>query len=153
MSTDLRSTISEYTVYGRRVEAMLNSAVRLNDSIDELLQFAGTARKSVHEDTNTQGYEGFEHFMAPCIIVEWRLRDDSYGVPVYLEVRLTTSFDDENQETLVIAHQSESSQALTFSVAIELCPDFEGAVSIESVVSTALARVEEYRDKYSAKTQ
>ena len=148
--TALRATLTRYALYSQRVDAMLTVASRVYDGVNDLLSDVGVAKPHAREDSNTQGYEGFESFMPPCVIVDWQLRDnDPDGTPVMLEVRLTTSFDDVNEETLILAHQSETLHTRTLSVNIELCPDLVAA-DVDDVVDTVLKRVVEYRDKYDA---
>lgn len=148
--TALRATLTRYALYSQRVDAMLTVASRVYDGVNDLLSDVGVAKPHAREDSNTQGYEGFESFMPPCVIVDWQLRgDDPDGTPVMLEVRLTTSFDDVDDETSVLAHQSETLRSRTLSVNIELCPDLV-AGDVDEVVDTVLKRIVEYRDKYDA---
>lgn len=148
--TAMRETLTRYALYSQRVDAMMTAASRVYDGVNDLLSDVGVAEPHVREDTNTQGYEGFESFMPPCVIVDWHLQgDDSDGTPVSLVVRLTTSFDDVEDETSVLAHQTETLHTRTLRVSIGLCPDFV-AGDVDGVVGTALKRIVEYRDKYDA---
>lgn len=148
--TALRATLTRYALYSQRVDAMLTVASRVYDGVSDLLSDVGVAKPHAREDSNTQGYEGFESFMPPCVIVDWGLHgDDPDGTPVNMVVRLTTSFDDVNDETSVLAHQSETLRSRTLTVNIELCPDLV-AGDVDGVVDTVLKRIVEYRDKYDA---
>lgn len=148
--TALRATLTRYALYSQRVDAMLTVASRVYDGVNDLLSDVGVAHPHAREDSNTQGYEGFESFMPPCVIVDWELcGDDPDGTPVKMLVRLTTSFDDVDDETSVLAHQSETLRSRTLSVNIELCPDLV-AGDVDEVVDTVLKRIVEYRDKYDA---
>lgn len=149
--TALRATLTRYALYSQRVDAMLTAASRLYDGVNDVLSDVdASVRPHTSEDTNTQGYEGFESFMPPCVVVDWELRGvGPDGTPVTLVVRLTTSFDDVDDETSVLAHQSETLRARALSVHIGLCPDFV-ATDVDVVVDTALKRVAEYRDTYAA---
>lgn len=149
--TALRATLTRYALYSQRVDAMLTAASRLYDGVNDVLSDvdASVMPKS-RVDQNTQGYEGFESFMPPCVIVDWQLRsDDPEGTPVTLAVRLATSFDDVDGETSILAHQSQTMNSLTLSIFIELCPDLV-AGDVDDVVDTALARVVAYRDDFDA---
>lgn len=148
--TALRATLTRYAMYSQRVDAMLTAASRLYDGVNDVLSDVdASVMPKARVDQNTQGYEGFESFMPPCVIVDWQLRsDDPEGTPVTLAVRLTTSFDDVDDETSVLAHQSETLRARTLTVNIELCPDLV-AGDVDGVVDTALKRVAEYHDTYA----
>lgn len=148
--TALRATLTRYALYSRRVDAMLTVASRVYDGVNDLLSDAGVAHPRAREDSNTQGYEGFESFMPPCVIVDWELHgDDPDGAPVILAVNLTTSFDDVNAETSILARQTETLRSRTLSVNIELCPDLVTG-DVDDVVDMVLKRIAEYRDKYDA---
>lgn len=149
--TALRATLTRYALYSKRVDAMLTAASRLYDGVNDVLSDVdASVMPKARVDQNTQGYEGFESFMPPCVIVDWQLRsDDPEGTPVTLAVRLATSFDDVDGETSILAHQSQTMNSLTLSIFIELCPDLV-AGDVDDVVDTALARVVAYRDDFDA---
>lgn len=149
--TALRATLTRYALYSQRVDAMLTVASRLYDGVTDLLSDVdASVMPHAREDSNTQGYEGFESFMPPCVVVDWELHGDGPdGTPVTLAVRLATSFDDVDGETSILAHQSQTMNSLTLSIFIELCPDLV-ASDVDDVVDTALARVVAYRDDFDA---
>lgn len=150
MSSVLQKALSRHRAYARRVDTMLTATEHLCDGVTAALaEIDAGIHPHVREDENTQGYDGFESYMAPCLIAEWELDGYSGEAPLKLLVRLTTSFDNLYQETVVLTHTSETTGAKTLSVRIELCPDFD-AQDTANVMETALARVTEQRDAFVA---
>lgn len=148
--TALRATLTRYALYSQRVDAMLAAASRLYDGVTDLLSAVdASVTPRARVDQNTQGYEGFESFMPPCVIVDWELAGESEGTPVTMVVRLTTSFDDVDDETAIRTRQSQTSNSLTLGVFVELCPDLV-AGDVDEMVDAVLARVVKYRDEYDA---
>lgn len=151
MNDVLQKSLTRHRAYARRVDIMLGAAEELCGSVTDLLSDVNACVKpSVREDTNTQDYDGFETFMAPCLIMEWELHGwKDRNTSVQMVVRLTTSFDDMYQETVVLAHNATKAGSNTLSVHIELCPDCDEQ-EVRDVIDAACARVVESRDRYVA---
>lgn len=150
-----KAHIKRYRKYHKRVEAMLTAAVEVESIITTLLVENQDYDPDMHGDVvfdsrldpNTTGYEGFEEFMAPCIIGDWTLtRQSAQGGTVQFAVRVTTSFDD-GAVSHVSSARSDIGDMTGFSVTVELAPDTDDFSHVKRAVQE---RVLETMSQYTA---